>query len=335
MLPRYRLTPNLFGIAFTVCGLAQCWTLAHALEGIPRWPSDTLWILGAALWLLVLVGYVGQLRHGRTLASELADPTWGPFIALATIVPMLLGGVLAQHVHAVGVTVFAVGLVLTLLVGGWLSGQWILSETTLQQWHPGYFLPTVAGGLVGSAISAALGHPQLAEFLFGYGVICWLVLGSILFTRLFTQPALPLPLTGTIAIEIAPPVVAGNAWFALHGDRIDAVVLGLAGYAVLMAMVQLRLIPLYRTIPFGPGWWAFGFAYASAVAFGIQWLSADDVPGHRAWTWAVLAVATLAVAALATRTAVALRAGRFLTPAIAGAGTSPRAADPVVPTSAR
>ncbi|WP_237539893.1 MULTISPECIES: hypothetical protein [unclassified Streptomyces] len=39
-------------------------------------------------------------------------------------------------------------LVLTVLLGGWFTGQWIYGPLELDRLHPGYFLQTVAGGLV-------------------------------------------------------------------------------------------------------------------------------------------------------------------------------------------
>ena len=48
---------------------------------------------------------------------------------------------------------------------------------------------------------------------FDVGMICWVVLGSIILNRLFFRPALPLALIPTLAIEVAPPVVAGNTYF--------------------------------------------------------------------------------------------------------------------------
>ena len=115
-----------------------------------------------------------------------------------------------------------------------------------------------------------------------------------------------------MAIEMAPPVVAGAAWFLINGGRIDGVALGLAGYAILMAMVQLRLIPLYRTVPFGPGWWAFSFSYAAVFAVGIQWLAVEGVPQQRLLTYVLLAVVTAVIGVLAARTASALAHRRYL-----------------------
>ena len=327
---RHRVTANLFAIPFGVSGLAQCWTTAHSAGTVPAWPADVAWTAAAALWLIVLTAYLEQLRTGTSLAAELAEPTFGPFVALATITPMLLAGALGEHARGAAQGVFVGALILTLLLGGWLSGQWIISDTTLAQWHPGYFLPTVAGGLIAAATAAKLGHRSLAELMFGYGAVCWIVLGSIILTRLFTQPRLPTALIPTIAIELAPPVVAGSGWFLINGARVDAVALGLAGYALLMALVQVRLVPLFRTVPFGPPWWSFSFSYAAAVAYAIRWLTVSHPPGQDAWIGALLAAATAAIAVVGARTVLALRAGRFLPVTTAPTGaTVPRDPGPV------
>lgn len=316
--PSHRVTPNVFGIPFGLCGLAQCWTVAHTTTGITRWPADALWILSACVWLAALIWYAGNVVRAGRLRTELSDPIFAPFTALIAIVPMLLGVTLAGHARTAGVTVFLVGLVLTVGIGSWLSGEWIVADMQLSQWHPGYFLPTVAGGLIAAGGSAALGYRTLGMIMFGYGTVCWLVLGSIILVRLFTAPALPPALRPTIAIEVAPAAVAGNAYFVMNGGRVDALAAGLAGYAILMVLVQLRLIPVYRRVPFGPGWWAFSFSYASAFTLAVNWLAAERAPGRTGWTAALLAVITLAVAALVVPTVRRLARGTFM-PAAAAA----------------
>ena len=313
-----RITPNLFGICFGVAGTAQAWSAAAHQFGVPRVVADVLWVVVMALWLVIGFAYLRYVVSDKRLRAELCDPVLAPFVALFTIVPMLFGVALAQHARTAGVTVFAISLVATVLVGGWLSGEWILSDATLAQWHPGYFLPTVAGGLLAAGSSATLGYASLARVMFGYGSICWLVLGSILLQRLFTQPRLPVPLLPTMAIEVAPPVVAGVAWFDINGGSADGVALGLAGYAGLMVLVQLRLVPLYRTVPFGPAWWAFSFSYAAVFVDAIRWLGATHVSHGHTWSYLLLAVVSGAVLALVLRTAVALARGGFLPRRAAG-----------------
>lgn len=309
--PRYLLTANLFAVPFGLCGLAQCWTAAHDLGITPMWPAAAVWILGAVAWLMVAVAFFSRRHTVRALNRELADPTSGPFVALLPIAPMMLGAALAKVAPPVGHAVFWIALVITVAVGGWLSGQWIVSGAPLVRWHPGYLLPTVGGGLIASAIAARLGHHALAQVLFGYGLFSWIVLGTVVFTRLFTQPALPLLLQSTLAIELAPPAVAGQAWFELNGGRADPVALLLAGYGVLMALTQLRLFPLYRAIPFGPPWWGFSFPYAAAVAYLIRWLAAENASAPAFSTGLLLTVITASIGYLLLRSVIAISRHRF------------------------
>ncbi|WP_170854189.1 SLAC1 family transporter [Microlunatus flavus] len=312
------LRPNLFGIPFGLAGLAACWSAAAEAVHAPGSASGVVWALAAAAWLVVLVPYARQIARGRGLRRELADPTFGPFTAVPAMLVMLLGGALAPWSRDAGAAVFVVGLLATLLVGGYLTGQWILEDLQLAQWHPGYFLPTVGGGLIAANVAARLGFGGLASVMFGYGLVCWFVLGSIILARLFSQPMLPVKLRPTLAIELAPPAVAGNAWFAMHGGRLDQVALTLAGYGLLMVIVQVRLAPLYRHVPFGPGSWAFAFSYLQAVTFGLHWIAGTDVPGRTALVWLLLAVSTAGVLLLAALTGRGLVRRTFLP----GAGTA-------------
>ncbi|SEN93839.1 SLAC1 family transporter [Actinacidiphila rubida] len=308
----YQLTPNLFAVSFGTAGLAQAWTVAADTVGAPSWPGNTLWIAAAAVWLVTLVAYVRNVVAQGRLRTELPDPVLGPFTALIVIVPMLLGIGLAPHARTAGETVFVIAFVLTVLLGGWLTGLWIRVDTALPQWHPGYFLPTVAGGLIAAGCSASLGWTTLAHLMLGYGLICWFILGSILLVRLFTQPMLPPPLLPTIAIEVAPPVVAGNSWFLINGNTLDTGAELLAGYAVLMILVQISMIGTYRRAPFGPAFWSFAFSYAAVVTNGVHWLDVEHVHGQEQLTYALLAVATLAFVVLAARTVLGLTRRTFL-----------------------
>jgi len=316
---RLHLTPDLFAIPFGLAGLAQAWSAVTQMAAAPDWAGNALWITAALVWLITLVCYLANVAAERRWRTELSDPTFGPFTALIVILPMLLGVTLSAQERTAGEVVFGVGATATVVVGAWLTGGWIATDSDIRRWHPGYFLPTVAGGLLAAEGSATLGLDTLARALFGLGTICWLVLGSILLQRLFTVPILPSPLLPTIAIELAPPTVAGSAWFAINGGRVETVAAVLAGYAALMALVQVRLIPLYRKAPFGPGYWAFSFSYAAAVTDGIHWLTAEHVPGAVALAYTLVSLLTAGLALLAARTVAGLARGTFL-PRAAPAG---------------
>jgi tellurite resistance protein len=147
---------------------------------------------------------------------------------------------------------------------------------------------------------------------FGVGIISWVVLGSITLNRLFFQSGLPAGLVPTLAIEMAPPVVAGSAYFTLTGGRIDLLAYVLAGYAVLMVLVQVRLAPLYWRTPFAPSFWAFTFSYAAVASDAMCWIEFKHTTGGPILGFVLLAAITLLIGGIASRSLIAIRQGTFL-----------------------
>ncbi|HTX01310.1 MAG TPA: hypothetical protein VMD59_21175, partial [Acidimicrobiales bacterium] len=266
----HRITPNLFGIAFGLAGLAEAWRAAGQVLGIPRAVPDTIDLASSLVWATLVVAYLQQGR--RQVSADLRDDVLAPFVSLAPITAMLLSSALAAVAFSAGQILVAVFLVLTLLLGGWLTGHWMLGELDQKAAHPGYFLPTVAGGLVGAFSAAQVHLEAVGEASLGIGLICWALLGSLVLNRLFFGPRLPPRLLPTMAIELAPPAVAGLAWSALRGGPAGPVAAFFGGYAVLMGLVQLRLVPLYRRLQFTPSFWAFAFSYAAAATDALEWI---------------------------------------------------------------
>jgi tellurite resistance protein len=126
----------------------------------------------------------------------------------------------------------------------------------------------------------------------------------MILNRLFTGLALPSALVPTMAIELGIPAVAGPAYFAVAGRTVTFMACALGGYAVLMALVQLRLIPVYLRLSFTPGFWSFSFAYAAAVSDALVWLAIEKPPAATGFAIAVIAVITAFVAWIAFRTVI-------------------------------
>jgi tellurite resistance protein len=314
-----RVPPNLFSIGFGLAGLAEAWRAAAPVLGTPAAVAYGLFALAAAAWLTLLVLYLAQ--GPRRVLADFHDPVLGPFVSLAVITPMILSTALVTAAFTAGRVLALIFLALTYAYGGWITGKWIGDEIPQESSHPGYFLPTVAGGLIGGGTAATYGLRTLGEASFGAGVVCWALLGSIVLNRLFFKKTLPAPLVPTLAIELAPPVVAGVAWFAIDGPVISAFSAGLAGYGILMALVQVRLIPAYRRLSFGPGFWAFTFSYAAAATLALEWIDIQRPPGATAWSVLVLVLITGFIGVIAVRTALLARRGQLLpAPATAPAG---------------
>ncbi|GAB3590244.1 dicarboxylate transporter/tellurite-resistance protein TehA [Angustibacter peucedani] len=307
-----RATPNLFAISFGLAGLAQAWADGTEVAGAPAVVADVLWLVTGAVWLTTLVVYGRSLLRTGRWRTELSDHVFGPFVSVPAIVGMLLAGGLRPHLPVPALALYVGSVVAALVLGGHLLAVWALDDSPSTHWHPGYYLPSVGAPLVAATEAAGFGHPDLARLLLGTGVVSWLLVGGVLLHHLVGQERLPAALLPTMAILLAPPVVCGNAWFAVNGGRADTVALALAGYALLMVVTQLGLVPAYRTVPFGPGWWSFSFPWAAAVGNALTWLVAEHVDHRRVWAYVLLAALSAFVGLLAVRTVDALVHHRFL-----------------------
>ena len=323
-----RIPPNTFAIAFSLAGLGVLWLTAADAGWAPRAVGEVLFLAAAVVWLALVLAYGASVATRRgTLRSDLTHPVLAPFLTLVTITPtILVAGGLRPYAPAVATVLTDVLIGLTVLHGSWFTGQLIYAEHTLDRLHPGYFIPTVAGGLLASVAAAQVGQTGLAWMLFGYGTVSWLVVGSIILGRLFFGPRLPDALLPTLAIEIAPGAVASLAWFALNGGRIDTVAHLLAGYGVLMVIAQLRLLPVFLRLRFSGAFWAFAFSWAAVATVGLHWIRETRPSGGGLLAAPVLAAATLLIGAVAVRTAVALYRGTFF-PRDVAPGRSARAAE--------
>ena len=304
------MPPNSFGIAFGLAGLASMWRAMEVLVADVGPVVAVLTVLATVVEVFLLVAYVIRVASPGALRRDLNDPVMGPFISLAFIVGMI-DAMLWYHMGVQGarvvVLVFAIA---ALLFGGWITGYWITTPLAEQTLNPAYFLPTVAGGLIGATTLQAVGFPNFAIMALGIGLICWVLVGSIVQYRLWVGPPLPTLLVPLLAIELAPPAVAGNAWVAME-PRMNPVQWALIGYTLLMIMVQVRLIPIYRKLPFMPSFWAFSFSYAATATYAMHWLALDPFPGGKLTAWLIAIVITVFIGWISVRTVQGVRAGTY------------------------
>jgi tellurite resistance protein len=296
-----------------LAGLAAAWHLGADLCGVPASIGDGLYVITAIIYLLLLGVLATRLvLSPQSVAAELNHPVRGSFYALVPISGMLLALGLEPQAREAAQVLFLVFLTATVLLGGWLTGRWIVGPLDDDSISPAYFLPTVAGGLIGGQGAAAFGLIGVGWMSFGIGILCWLLLGSLVLNRLFIRPVLPATLVPTLAIEVAPPAVAANAYAVLTGGRLDAVAYMLAGYTLLMVLVQVRLLPLYRALSFAPSFWAFTFSYAAVASTTLRWIHVEHPVGATLMEYTVLGVITLFIGGITMRSLVALQQGRFL-----------------------
>jgi tellurite resistance protein len=179
------IPPNFFGIAFGLAGLSELWVRATSILGFSDVVARVMELVAAVIWLALLLLYLS--KGAKRLVDDWHSQLFSPFIALAAIVPTLLAGGLCDVNLPVGRVFVIVTSSITIAIGGWLTGQWVVNEIEDESIRPGYLLPTATGGLVGS-LSAAEAHvPLLAEAWFGIEIFCYVLTGSVILNRLFLR----------------------------------------------------------------------------------------------------------------------------------------------------
>jgi tellurite resistance protein len=318
MTRRPHVPASFFGIAVGLLAFANAWRVATHAWALPAAIMPALSALALVAWLAIGALYALKwVEDAAGARAEFAHPVQSSFVALATIASMLAAVALLPFSHALARAVVVPALAAQLVLGVWLQGRAWQGGRDASTITPAAYLPTVGQNFVAATASASFGWHALGLLFFGVGMLSWLSVESVLLLRGTTVEALPPALRPVMGIQLAPPVVGGVAWLALHGGAADDFALALLGDGVFQALMLARLVPWIRAQGFGPGWWAFSFGAAALPTLAIR-LAEGGALGGLAWIApASFALSNLAFAGLVARTiALALR-GKLLPPAVA------------------
>lgn len=308
----FYVTPGLFAIPLAFEGLAGAWRVAsgpgHPLAGV----ADVIAVISAVLLLALVLPWTAQIvRRQASLITQLRDPAAGPSVTIAAFTAMLLSATLIPVSGTTGRALVAIFAILTLVLCLAVVAGWVLGRLPLRDYNPSFYLATVGGTMLTAQSTTDLGWTGPAQALFALGLAAWAVLGAITGVRLVRGPKLPPPLQTTLVMEVAAPALTANAYLAVFGQY-NSVAIALALATLLMGAAQLALIPAYRRVWFNPGFWSFGFSYATACTLALRWTEHEQPAGALAWTWLALGLLTALVLVLTIRTVVALRHSEFL-----------------------
>ncbi|MFF4227520.1 TDT family transporter [Streptomyces sp. NPDC001820] len=294
---------GLFAIPLGFAGLGGVWQALRMTQSAPAWPAELAFGISVAIWLTLTVMYIaGGLRNRGSFTADREHTIYGPFAAYIPVIGILLASHYVQYIHNVarGAVVFfvvALAVVAAQLIAHWLSGN-----VPLTTFHPGYLLPTVAGAFISSIGLSSSGWHQAAESAFGVGLLFWLIIGTLIFGRLFTGAPLPPILKPAMSVLVSPPATAGIAWYILAGGKMDTGGYLILGILLMMILVQVLFFAEYRTLPYSTNFWAFTFPVAASANYFDRWAVSAQFPLWSFWSWTVSAIATAFIAALAAAT---------------------------------
>ncbi len=263
-----------FGMVLGLAGLGNAWRAATAAWHLPAVIGEILMGLATIVWAILVVLYALKWVFRRQDAlAEALHPVQCCFIGLGGVSTMLIALAVLPYDRSIAFVLFLVGAAFTTGFGIWRTGLLWQGGREPGMTTPVLYLPTVAGGFVAAAVAAAFGHADWGQLAFGAALLSWFAIESVLLHRLYTLPEMPAALRATLGIQLAPPAVGAVAYYAVNGGHADLAVNMLLGYAILQALILLRLSPWLMKQPFSASYWAYSFGVAALTTTPLRMIA--------------------------------------------------------------
>jgi tellurite resistance protein len=268
---------SFFSIPLGLVALGIAWQTAASIWAVRVWVSEALIWIGTWLWIFLLVAYAGKwlIRRANAL-SELRHPVQSCFIGLAGVVSLLISIALLNVYRPLASTFFCFGVVWTLVFAVHQTGRLWMGGGKPETLTPILYLPIVAGAFVTASACAAMGYIDWGKLAFGAGLFTWFAVESVILYRLYTAAPVAPALRPAMGVQLAPPAVGAVAYLSVGGGAPDMFVYTLIGYALLQALILIRLLPWLLQGELSPAWWSFSFAAASLPNAAMKMAAHQD-----------------------------------------------------------
>ena len=298
-----------------IAGLGLAWMAAARPLGITASGGEAIVWAASMLWLALTTCQTLKWLQARAIArAEWEHPILGSFVALVPASLLLMLPALAPGAGIAAKLLFVFLAAAQAAISAAIVARWIAISQEPGPSTPAWHLAVVAGQLFSASAANALGYKLTGWCFFGSGVVWWLLIESIVLPRLIQREPLPPLMRPQIAIELAPPAVVVVTYLALVDGEVDAIALGIFGYALFIALTLALLARFMLKAPFGPAYWAFTFPFTalSAAAWRVALSNATD--GAFAVAAVLFVVANAIVLWVAVLSVLALRRGTFIPP---------------------
>jgi tellurite resistance protein len=266
------VSATLFGMVLGLGGLGNGWRVATRVWGLPALIGEALALTAATVWLVLLVLYALKWVSSREEAiAELQHPVQAFFIALVPVATLIASLAVAPYLPDVAWLMLVAGVASQVAFSAWAVGELWQGGRDAEATTPALYMPTVGGCFVSAIACGTFQYPEIGLLFFGAGFLSLVVLESVVLHRLLTH-ALPVGLRATMGLHLATPAVGCVAYLAVTDGPPDRFVQMLFGYALLQALVMLRLVPWLREQTFSPAAWAYTFGVSALPLAALRFV---------------------------------------------------------------
>ena len=301
------LPVSIFSTVMGLTGLAIAWQKAQLALGAPALVWQTLAALTSLLFVGLLTFYgIKMVRFPAAVAAEWKHPVRVNFFPTISICLLLLSVVWLGMVPGVSFGLWAAGTLVHLAFTFAILSSWIHhTHYDIKHANPAWFIPVV-GNLFVPICGVLFAPAELSWFFFSIGVVFWIVLMTIVFYRVFFHEPIPARLQPTLFILLAPPAVGFIAYGSLV-PQLDG--FGRVLYYTALFLTLLLGSNVLRFIRGGffISAWAYSFPLAAMTIASFAMAKRSGLDGFH-WIAAVLlAIVSLVVVVLITKTFGAVR----------------------------
>ncbi len=315
--PRLDYLPvGLFGGVMGLTGLSLGWRLATKVLAVPEEISVVIGFIAVAAFVVVSLAYLVKIVTApQKVVAEfknlIAGNLFGTFFISLLLLPLFLVHYslpLARGLWVVG----AIGMVVFAWV---IVVRWISQPHEVVHVTPAWIVPAV--GLLDVPLAVpVLQMPEYHEVML-FGLAIGLVFAVPVFTmslgRLIVGTPMPDALQPTLLMLVAPFAVGFSTYIATTGkDDLFADAL----YMLTLFVLAVLVWRLARVLPgkaFKLTWWGTSFPLAAAAIAALRYSTYHPSQVSVGIAIALLALASIAIAALMLRTLLGLVRGELRT----------------------
>ncbi|MCE0845438.1 dicarboxylate transporter/tellurite-resistance protein TehA [Buttiauxella sp. A2-C1_F] len=307
------LPAGYFGMVLGTIGMGFAWRYAATIWPVSPVIGEAFESLAIAIWLALALAFIVRLvKYPHTVIDEVRHPLKGSFVSLFPATTMLVSIAIVPFIRPLAVGMFAFGATVQLVYAAWQSaGLWRGSHPHTDT-TPGLYLPTVANNFISAMACGALGFHDLGILFFGAGVFSWLSLEPAILHRLRSAGELPESTRTSLGIQLAPALVACNAYLSVNGGQPDFFAKMLFGYGLLQLLFMLRLMPWYLMQPFNASFWSFSFGISALAATALHLGTGSNDGLFTALAVPLFIFTNFIIGLLLVRTVILLYQGKLL-----------------------
>ena len=310
------LPVGLFGAVMGLTGLSVAWRLAAVRYGVPEWIALAIAGLAVLAFLSLLTGYgIKTVTAFAVVRAEFRHPIAGNLFGTVLISLLLLPIVLAPFALRLAQVLWTTGAAGMMLFAWLVVSRWMSDRQQVAHATPAWIIPVV--GLLDIPLAPpALQLPPMHGLMvlaLAVGLFFAVPLFTLIFSRVLFEPPLPDALKPSLLILVAPFAVGYSTYTVTVGqtDLFAEALYMLTLFVLAVLLGQLRHLP--GCCPFRVSWWAVSFPLAACSIAALRFATAQPGLVTDMIAIALLALATLVIAALLGRTVLGIARGELRT----------------------